>query len=136
MKMKPDITTLCMGGIILFRIVHDIFWNCLLFPKMKLPPISMMTLVARLSCIIILALIMIVDGARLSAEGTCSIVYDTIVDPISTVSSYFTQGPSTHPRPYPPQGNGVPGRHDGTNKSKHSRSQKTPFRASCTQKSP
>ena len=98
-----------MGGIIFFRIVRDILWNCLLLPKMKHPPISMITLVARLSCIIILTHIMILDGARPSAEGTCSILYDTIADPISTVSSYFPQGPSTHPCPYTPQGDGIPG---------------------------
>ena len=76
---------------------------------MKHLPISMITLVARLSYIIILTRIMILDGAQPSAEGTCSIIYDTIADPISTVSSYFPQGPSTHPRPYPPQGDGIPG---------------------------
>ena len=45
---------------------------------------------------------MILDDARPSAEGTCSILYDTIADPISTVSSYFPHGPSTHPLLDPP----------------------------------
>ena len=71
----------------------------------------MITLVARLSCIIILTRIMIPDGAQPSAQGSYSIIYDTIDDPISTASNYFPQGPSTHSRPYPPQGDGIPGQH-------------------------
>ena len=56
---------------------------------------------------------MILDGAQPSAQGTGSIIYDTIADLISTVSSYFPQGPSTHPRPYQPQGDGIPGQQNG-----------------------